>query len=63
MAEDPKAAAKADPKVKQTDTGNLSILDSITKPVKDAMDSVNKSVNPFKKVKDQLNSGGGGGKV
>jgi hypothetical protein len=52
------ADKKAEPKVKQTNTGSLSILDSITKPVKDKLDQVDKSVNPFRKVSDQLQSGG-----
>jgi len=59
MADDPKAAApKADKvEVKQTDTGNLSILDKVKNAVAGKLDSVDKAVNPFRKVKDQLNSG------
>ncbi len=61
MADAPKAAQKADKvEVKKTDTGNLSILDKVKNAVAGKVDEVDKAVNPFRKVKDQLNSGGKG---
>jgi len=58
------------PKVKETPTGNLSktsrgtptgslsIVDSLTKPIKEKLDQVDRTYNPFRKVTDQLKSGG-----
>jgi len=43
---------------KGTPTGSLSILDSVTKPVKEKLDQVDRTYNPFRKVTDQLKSGG-----
>ena len=61
MADAPKAAQKVDKvEVKKTDTGNLSILDKVKNAVAGKVDEVDKSINPFRKVKDQLNSGGKG---
>ena len=61
MADAPKAAQKADKvEVKKTDTGNLSIMDKVKNYVGGQVDAADKALNPFRKVKDQLNSGGKG---
>ncbi len=43
---------------KETPTGSLSILDSVTKPITEKLDQVDRTYNPFRKVTDQLKSGG-----